>query len=175
MNPDTVLTGFDKFMAAVRGIDTPHIAKALGTFTPGTDWCSCSKYRMAECYGHAVLDRCPGVLNLTSEGLRRMDLGLLAMRARACAQGREGWQAIGSDASAAALPGLTVAEIAAELFKAPMLEGLRRELHDVSRSLLRTEDKLRSAEGRSKELQAYNAALLALVEQAAVPGGIGDA
>ena len=67
-----------------------------------------------------------------------------------------------------------MAEIAAELFKAPMLEGLRRELRDVSRSLLRTEDKLRAAEGRSKELQAHNAALLALVEQAAVPGGIGE-
>lgn len=44
----------------------------------------------------------------------------------------------------------------------------------MSRSLLRTEDKLRAAQQRVTTLQEHNAALLALVEQAAVPGGVGE-
>jgi hypothetical protein len=55
-----------------------------------------------------------------------------------------------------------------------MLALLRQEVHDVSRSLLRTEDRLRAAEQRLRSAQEHNDTLLALVGQAAVPGGISE-
>jgi hypothetical protein len=174
MTTDTVSTGFEEFMATVRGIDTQHIVKALNTFTPGTDWSNCSRYRMAECYGQAMADRSPGVLDLTAAALRSMDIAALSMRARACAEGRAGWAEIGRDAGEATAPALTMAEVAAEVFREPVLASLRQEVRDVSRSLLHAEDKLRTAEQRAKNLQEHNAALLAPVEQAAAPGGISE-
>lgn len=169
---DPVVAGFDKFMTAVRGIDARHIAQALNAFTPGTDWRGCSKYRMAECYGLAVADCSPGVFDLAAAALRTLDLAALSIRAQACAEGRAGWS--GLDAWKAAAPAPTTAEIAAEAFKAPLLAVMRQEVHDVSRSLLRTEDRLRAAEQRVKGLEEHNATLRALVEQAAVPGGISE-
>ncbi|WP_066335898.1 hypothetical protein [Azohydromonas lata] len=172
MNADPVLAGFDKFMSAVRGIEPQHIAQALNAFTPGTDWRKCSKYRMAECYGLAMADKSPGVFDQPAAALRQLDLAALAMRAQACAEGHAGWSGLG--AAAGVTPPPTAAEIAAEVFKAPVLASMRQELHAVSRSLLRTEDKLRAALQRVKALQEHNAALVMLVEQAAVPGGISE-
>lgn len=172
MNADPVLAGFDKFMSAVRGIEPQHIAQALNAFTPGTDWRKCSKYRMAECYGLAVADRSPSVFDQLAAALRQLDLAALTTRAQACAEGRAGWS--GPDAAAGVAPPLSAAEIAAEVFKAPVLASMRQELHTVSRSLLRTEDKLRATQQRVTTLQEHDAALLALVEQAAVPGGISE-
>lgn len=172
MNTDPVLAGFDRFMTAVRGIDARHIAQALNAFTPGTDWRGCSKYRMAECYGMAVADCSPSVFDLAAAALRRLDLAALSMRAQASAERRAGWS--GLDVWKAAPPTPTKAEIAAEAFRAPLLALMRQELHDVSRSLLRTEDKLRAAEQRVNGLEEHNATLRALVEQAAVPGGISE-
>jgi hypothetical protein len=63
-----------------------------------------------------------------------------------------------------------MAEVAAEVFREPVLASLRQEVRDVSRSLLHAEDKLRTAEQRAKNLQEHNATLLAPVEQAAAPG-----
>ncbi len=107
--------------------------------------------------------------NACSAHLGRLDLATLAQPAGACAEGHAGWAYIDAHGSTAATQ-----EIAAELFEAPMLAHLRQKVHDVSRSLLHTENRLRAAEERLKSARAHNDALLALVGQAAVPGGISE-
>lgn len=129
---------------------------------------------MARRYGAARQGEAGEALQDLAAQLRRLDLQTLALRAQARAGGCAGWASMGRDAGVAARPASTTAEIAAEVFRAPVLAGMRQELRDVSRSLLRTEDKLRAAEQRAMDLREHNAALLALVAQAAVPGGIGE-
>ena len=168
-----------RFLAAVQGIQARHVAAALTSMLCGATlplhsrvhWSGCSKGTMAREYGKAMEPRA-NEADGCSASLGRLDLATLARRARACAEGQAGWAHIGAHGSTAATPAPTTAEIAAEVFKAPMLALLRQEVHDVSRSLLRTEDRLRAAEQRLKLAQEHNDALLALVGQAAVPGGI---
>jgi len=170
-----------RFLAAVQGIEARHVAAALASMLCGATlplhsrmhWGGCSKAAMAREYGQALEQRA-NEADACSAHLGRLDLATLAQRARACAQGQAGWAHIDAPGSTAATPAPTTAEIAAELFKAPVLALLRQEVHDVSRSLLRTEDRLRAAEQRLKSAQEHNDALLALVGQAAVPGGISE-
>jgi hypothetical protein len=133
------------------------------------NWSGCSKEAMARAYGAAMEQR-SGELDATlSAHLRQLDLATLAQRAKARAEGRGGWACIGVQRLEAAPPAPTTAEIAAAVFKALVPAALRQEVHEVSRSLLRAEDRLRAAEQRLKAVQEHNAALLA---QAAVAGGI---
>jgi hypothetical protein len=165
-----------RFLAAVRGIEAHHVAAALDSMLSTLPLCSRKQWRsnskgaMACEYGSAMEQ--PAGASEHGQHLRRLDLETLAQRARARAEGRAGWANIGTQSTAAAAPAPapTTAEIAAEAFKAPILVGMRQELHDVSRSLLRTQDKLRAAEQRARFLQEHNAALLALVQQAVAPG-----
>ncbi len=168
------------FLAAVRGIKARHLAAALNSMLGSASrvhWSSLSKSEMARQYGAAMQRKLGNSQQDLAAQLRQLDLQTLALRAQARAGGCAGWASMGRDAGVAAGPASTTAEIAAEVFSAPVLAGMRQELRDVSRSLLRTEDTLRAAEQRATDLQEHNAALLALmalVAQATVPSGIGE-
>jgi len=74
------------FLAAVRGIPTHHVAKALCTFTSGIDWTGSSKQRLAERFDDAFTRS-----NSSYPALARVDLGKLAKLARARAEGFDYW------------------------------------------------------------------------------------
>jgi hypothetical protein len=175
-----------RFLAAVQGIKARHVAAALASMLSGAalplrsrrHWSGCSKGEMAREYAVVMHEPSGCTHPVYAAKLRQLDLTTLALRAKACAEGRAGWAHVGGDAGEACAPvlapALATAELAGEVFKAPVLASLRQEVHDVSRCLLRTEDKLRAAEQRAKALQEHNAELVTLVAQAAVPGGIGE-
>ena len=171
-----------RLLAAVRGVRACHVTAALASMLclcqlplrSRIRWSGCSKGTMARTYGAALELQGSDPDPVHGAHLRRLDLATLTRRARARAEGQAGWGRIDAQgASVATAPAPATVEIAAEVFKAPVLIALRQEVDDVSRSLLRIEDRLRAAEQRLKAAQEHNAALLALVSQAAVPGGIG--
>ena len=176
-----------RFLAAVQGIKARHVAAALTSMLSGAalplrsrrHWSGCSKGEMACEYAAAMHEPSGGTHPVYAATLRQLDLATLALRAKARADERAGWAHVGGEGGEACAPvhtapALATAELAGEVFKAPVLASLRQEVHDVSRCLLRTEDKLRAAEQRAKALQEHNAELVTLVAQAAVPGGIGE-
>jgi hypothetical protein len=67
----------DAFMAAVRGIPTHHVTRALNSLTPGIDWRGTTKGRMAEAYGDA---NTPGT-RYSYYQLRGLNLAVLRLRA----------------------------------------------------------------------------------------------
>jgi hypothetical protein len=78
------MTTKQAFMAAVRGIDTHHVVKALNSLTPGTNWAKCSKGLMSDEYRMAF-----GPYG--SPRLKRIDLEQLKRRAQARADGNRDW------------------------------------------------------------------------------------
>lgn len=171
--PLTDFTDFEAFMRAVHGIECGPIGQALNVFTPGTDWTGGNKYRMAECYAQAMAGRALGVTEQTAQDLRSVDLVTLGVLAKIGAQGRADWLTVLSHIRTSTTPALNTAEAAAVLFKVPLLAAMRQELRDVSRALLRAEDRLRAAQLQAASVQQHAAGLSVLVAQVIASEGIG--
>ena len=75
------------FMAAVRGIPTHHVTKALSALTPGINWMKCSKTHMAESYANALRSERP-----VYPSLKRVDVHMLARMANARAKKQRNWE-----------------------------------------------------------------------------------
>lgn len=78
------------FMAAVRGIPTHHVTKALSSMTPGINWTRCSKKSMADAYATSNDSAKPRWLGHYQ--LRNLDLERLARRAKARAERDPDWR-----------------------------------------------------------------------------------